>query len=92
MVNPRHFLKKVQVAGMPLWLYLLCLALTLGCMYAGVIPQKMIPALLVLTPLLGFPGVQLAQPVSDILTFCIALVLQLRFLRELKAGPAPENP
>ena len=48
MVNPRHFLKKVQVAGMPLWLYLLCLALTLGCMYAGVIPQKMIPALLVL--------------------------------------------
>ena len=40
--------KKVQVAGLPLGLYLLCLALTVGCMYAGVIPQKMIPALLVL--------------------------------------------
>ena len=40
--------KKARVAGMPLWLYLVCLALTLGCMYAGVIPQKMIPALLVL--------------------------------------------
>ena len=40
--------KKARVAGMPLWLYLVCLALTLGCMYAEVIPQKMIPALLVL--------------------------------------------
>ena len=40
--------KKARVAGMPLWLYLVCLALALGCMYAGVIPQKMIPALLVL--------------------------------------------
>ena len=40
--------QKARVAGMPLWLYLVCLALTLGCMYAGVIPQKMIPALLVL--------------------------------------------
>ena len=40
--------KKAQVAGMPLWLYLVCLVLTLGCMYAGVIPQKMIPALMVL--------------------------------------------
>ena len=40
--------KKARVAGMPLWLYLVCLVLTLGCMYAGVIPQKMIPALLVL--------------------------------------------
>ena len=49
MVNQqKHCLKKAQVAGMPIWLYLVCLALTLGCMYAGVIPQKMIPALLVL--------------------------------------------
>ena len=40
--------KKARVAGMPLWLYLVCLVLTLGCMYAGVIPQKMIPALMVL--------------------------------------------
>lgn len=41
-------LKKARVAGMPLGLYLLCLGLTVGCMYAGVIPDKMIPALLVL--------------------------------------------
>ena len=47
----------------------------------------LIPALLILTPLLGFLGVQTAQPVADVATFIIALVLQLRFLRELKAGP-----
>lgn len=41
-------LQKTKIAGMPLGLYLLCLALTLTCMYAGVIPEKMIPALLVL--------------------------------------------
>ena len=44
-------LKKARVAGMPLGLYLLCLGLTVGCMYAGVIPDKMIPALLVLMAL-----------------------------------------
>ena len=41
-------LRNTTSAGMPLGLYLACLALTLGCMYAGVIPEKMIPALLVL--------------------------------------------
>ena len=47
----------------------------------------LIPALLILTPLLGLLGVQLAQPAADVLTFVIALVLQLQFLRVLKAGP-----
>ena len=41
-------LQKTKIAGMPLALYLMCLGLTAACMYAGVIPQKMIPALLVL--------------------------------------------
>ena len=40
--------QKTKIAGMPLGLYLICLVLTIGCMYAGVIPEKMIPALLVL--------------------------------------------
>ncbi|MDY3281037.1 MAG: MATE family efflux transporter [Dysosmobacter sp.] len=51
----------------------------------------LIPALLILTPLLGFLGVQLAQPVADVATFLIALAVQIPFLRELKAGPSPEK-
>lgn len=46
----------------------------------------LIPVLWILPPLLGMLGVQLAQPLSDLLTFCIAVPLQVKVLRELKAG------
>jgi len=48
----------------------------------------LIPSLLLLTPALGFLGVQAAQPIADILSFAAAVPLQVRVLRELKAGPA----
>ena len=47
----------------------------------------LIPLLWILTPLLGMWGVQLAQPISDVLTFACAIPLQLRVLRELSAAP-----
>ena len=47
----------------------------------------LIPILLILTPLLGMLGVQMAQPLADLLTFLAAIPLQLRLLRDLKQGP-----
>ena len=51
----------------------------------------LIPALLILTPTLGLLGVQLAQPVADLLTFLVAIPCQGKLLRELKAGPPAEK-
>lgn len=42
------------------------------------------PVVLVLPPLLGMLGVQLAQPVTDIITTLIALPMAARILRELR--------
>lgn len=50
----------------------------------------LIPAALILTPLLELLGVQLAQPTADVVTFLFAVPLQMRILREMKNGP-PEN-
>ena len=47
----------------------------------------LVPALLLLTPVLGMLGVQAAQPIADVLTFAAAIPLQLIALRFLKAGP-----
>ena len=47
----------------------------------------LVPALLLLTPVLGMLGVQAAQPIADVLTFAAAIPLQLIALRTLKAGP-----
>ena len=51
----------------------------------------LIPALLVLPRLWGLLGVQLAQPVSDLITFFCAVPLQMRVLRELKAAEGPDG-
>lgn len=48
MKKLQHPLTAIKVAEMPLILYLLILALTLACMYAGCIPKSLIPAMLVL--------------------------------------------
>lgn len=47
----------------------------------------LVPALLILTPVLGLLGVQSAQSIADLLTFAAAIPLQLTALRVLKAGP-----
>lgn len=49
-----------------------------------------IPAVWILTPLLGMRGVQLAQPISDAIAFACAVPIQLRTLRQMKqAGETP---
>ena len=42
-----------------------------------------IPLLLILAPLLGVTGLQLAQPCADVLTGLISLPFALRFFRDL---------
>lgn len=44
-----------------------------------------IPAILVLPGFLGVTGVQLSQPVSDTLSFLLAIPMAISILRELKA-------
>ncbi|MDD6693613.1 MAG: hypothetical protein PUE38_04485, partial [Olsenella sp.] len=44
------------------------------------------PVVLVLPPLLGLLGVQLAQPVTDVITFLIALPMAASALRDLARG------
>lgn len=43
-----HRIKAGHVAGLPLPLYLIILALTIACMYAGCIPKSLIPSMLLL--------------------------------------------
>ena len=45
----------------------------------------LIPALLILTPLLDLLGVQAAQPAADIVTFLCAVPVTIKVLREMKA-------
>ena len=48
----------------------------------------LIPALLILTPLLKLLGIQAAQPVADIVTFLCAVPVTVKVLREMKAAMA----
>ena len=47
----------------------------------------LIPALLILPPLLGLRGIQIAAPVSDVLTLLLAYGIVAGILRQLKAKP-----
>ncbi|MCI1901341.1 MAG: MATE family efflux transporter [Bifidobacteriaceae bacterium] len=44
----------------------------------------LVPALLILPPIFGFLGVQMAQPMADVLALIITIPLQARVLRELR--------
>ena len=44
----------------------------------------LIPTLLILSGMLGLTGIEIAQPVSDVLTFVISVPFVVRFLRTLK--------
>ena len=48
------------------------------------------PVVLVLPPLLGLLGVQIAQPVTDVITSLIALPMAISILRELRAAEAEQ--
>lgn len=43
----------------------------------------MIPALVILTGLLGLTGIQIAQPVADVASLCLMVPLIARFLRNM---------
>jgi len=49
-----------------------------------------IPAVLGLEKLLGLLGVQMAQPVSDLLSFLLSIPITLTVLRDLKAREIAE--
>ena len=44
----------------------------------------LIPVVLILPHMIGILGIQLAQPIADIISFLLALPLQLRLLWEMK--------
>ncbi len=90
------FALRAQLLTMPLWgYYTMCNMFSqsigygfrsslISCARQGLF---LIPALAVLPYFLGLTGVQLAQPVSDVLAFLLALVLTSGILRELDKQP-----
>lgn len=50
-----------------------------------------IPAILILPSLLGIPGLQLAQPVADGLTFVLTQVIVVMVVKELRGMAASQN-
>ena len=47
----------------------------------------LIPLLLVLPPLLGLTGIQIAQPISDLFTLVFTIIILFGVLKELKSKP-----
>ena len=43
----------------------------------------LIPGVLLMPPLIGILGIQIAQPLADAISFLVCLVLQISLLREL---------
>ena len=52
----------------------------------------LIPALLIMPPLMGLLGLQLSQAVSDVLSFGLSLVISVGILRKLALMPDREEP
>jgi Na+-driven multidrug efflux pump len=50
----------------------------------------LLPALFILTPLLGLLGVQSSLPAADVLSFFLAIPILVRVLREMKEETAPK--
>ncbi|MBQ4463427.1 MAG: polysaccharide biosynthesis C-terminal domain-containing protein, partial [Eubacterium sp.] len=61
-------------------------ALFLSCLRSGLC---YIPVLLILVPMLGLLGIQIAQPIADVLAAVITLPFFLSFLRTLKKEETP---
>ncbi len=52
----------------------------------------LMPVLLLLTPRLGVLGIQMAQPLADLLTFLLSLIIGVRVLRKMGTEGVPELP
>ena len=87
---------RLQLATMPLWGFIVMGNMFTQSIGYGVratllsIARQgifLIPALLVLPRVLGLTGIQMAQPLSDALTFVFALIIMRGVLAQLKARP-----
>jgi len=52
----------------------------------------LIPTVLILPALFGILGLQLAQPVADVLAFIMSMLIMRRILNKLKALPDRPHP
>ncbi len=50
-----------------------------------------LPLILALPPLLGLTGIELVQPLADLMTFILALALQIGLLRRINRLQAKES-
>ncbi len=87
---------RLQLSTLPLWGYIVmsnmltqsigygAWATLLSIARQGIF---LIPALLVLPGLLGLTGIQIAQPISDVCTLVLTIVIMRSVLRRLKAMP-----
>lgn len=87
---------RLQLCSMPLWGFI-----TMSNMFtqsigygvrATIISSArqglfLIPALLILPAMFGLTGIQMAQPVSDVLTFALSLIIVSGILKQLKSLP-----
>ncbi|MCD8189026.1 MAG: hypothetical protein LUD78_02180 [Clostridiales bacterium] len=92
MIEIGTFALRAQLVTMPLWgYYIMCnmfsqsigygfRASIISCARQGLF---LIPVLAILPSIFGLRGLQLAQPVSDVLAFFLAFVLTSRILKEL---------
>ena len=87
---------RLQLATMPLWgiivmgnMFTQSIGYGVRATLLSIARQGifLIPALLVLPRVLGLTGIQMAQPLSDALTFVFALVIMRGVLAQLKARP-----
>lgn len=90
---------RLQLITMPLWGYIVMSNMftqSIGYGIRSTIISSarqglfLIPSLLILSRIIGLFGIQLAQPVSDILTFVLAIVVVSGILKQLKGMPDAE--
>ncbi|MDR0649702.1 MAG: hypothetical protein LBF92_10265 [Synergistaceae bacterium] len=46
----------------------------------------LLPLLFALSRSLGLLGIQISQPLADVVTFAVSIPLNVRFMREMKGG------
>ena len=90
---------RLQLITMPLWGYIVMSNMftqSIGYGIRSTIISSarqglfLIPSLLILSRIIGLFGIQLAQPVSDVLTFVLAIVVVSGILKQLKGMPDAE--
>ena len=50
-----------------------------------------IPLVLILPGLIGIPGIQISQPISDVLSFTLSLIMTIPLLKSMAQPVRPES-